>query len=262
MAASGAEDFPAEAVKFDPVAEAKLLLRTTRSAALATLVADSGQPFATLVNVATAPDGSPILLLSQLAAHTRHLAADPRLSLLFYAPGRGDPLAHPRLTILGRAERVDEAERRAALRTRFLARHPKSALYADFPDFSFFHVAMENVHLNGGFGRAASLSVHQIRTALEGAAELIATEPEAIAHINADHPGVAGLLASAFGQPANVDRGANAGTWRVIGLDPEGIDLGNDATIVRVSFPRPVSNGAELRQVLMELTAAARGGAC
>jgi heme iron utilization protein len=256
MATFGAEDPPA--VKFDPVAEAKLLLRTTRSAALATLVADSGQPFATLVNVATSPDGSPILLLSQLAAHRRHLAADARLSLLLYAPGRGDPLAHPRLTILGRAERVDEAQRRAALRTRFLARHSKSALYADFPDFSFFHVEMENAHLNGGFGRAASLSADQIRTAVDGAAQVIAAESEAIAHINADHPDVAPLLASAFGRPTNVDRGANTGSWRVIGLDPEGIDLGNDATIVRVRFPRPVSTPAELRQVLIELAAAAR----
>lgn len=256
------EDSPNEAAKFDPVAEAKLLLRTTRSAALATLVPHSGQPFATLVNVASAPDGSPILLLSELAAHRRHLTADPRLSLLFYAPGRGDPLAHPRLTILGRARRVDDAERRAALRTRFLARHPKSALYADFPDFSFFHVDMESAHLNGGFARAASLTADQIRTQVDGASEVIATEPEAIAHINADHPNVPALLASTFGEPANSDRSAGAGPWRAIGLDPEGIDLGNDAAIVRVSFPHPVSTPTELRQVLVDLAAAARRVTC
>ena len=85
-----------ESPKFNPVAEAKLLLRTVRWASLATLVPDSGDPFATLVNVASAPDGSPILLLSQLAAHRRHIAADPRVSLLFYLPKKGDPLAHPR----------------------------------------------------------------------------------------------------------------------------------------------------------------------
>jgi heme iron utilization protein len=257
MSASG-EDSPAETAKFDPIAEAKLLLRTTRSAALATLVPHSGQPFATLVNVASAPDGSPILLLSELAAHRRHLAADPRLSLLFYAPGRGDALAHPRLTIVGQAQRVDEADRRTALRTRFLARHPKSALYADFPDFSFFQVEMETVHLNGGFARAASLKADQIRTPVDGAAQVIASEPDAIAHINADHPDVPALLASAFGEPANFDRSSGAGPWRAIGLDPEGIDLGNDMAIVRVSFLRPVSTPVELRQTLVDLAAAAR----
>jgi putative heme iron utilization protein len=256
MSAFG-DDSPTEVAKFDPVAEAKLLLRTTRSAALATLVPNSGQPFATLVNVASAPNGSPILLLSELAAHRRHLAADPRLSLLLTAPGRGDPLAHPRLTILGQAQRVDEAAR-TALRARFLARHPKSALYADFPDFSFFHVEMESGHLNGGFARAASLDADQMRTVVEGATQVIASESEAIAHINADHPEVPALLASAFGAPANLDRGASAGRWRAIGLDPEGIDLGNDTSIVRVSFPRLVSTPAELRQTLVDLAAAAR----
>jgi putative heme iron utilization protein len=253
---SVAGDSPAEPAKFDVVAEAKLLLRTTRSAALATLVPDTGQPFATLVNVATAPDASPILLLSELAAHRRHLSVDPRLSLLFYAPGRGDPLAHPRLTILGHAQRIDDAEHRAALRTRFLAHHPKSALYADFPDFAFFLVEMESAHLNGGFGRAPSLTAQQIRTEIDAASEVVAAEAGAVAHINADHPDVPGLLAAAFGAPANVERGA--GSWRAIGLDPEGIDLGNDAKIVRVAFPHLVSTPAELRHVLVDLAAAAR----
>jgi heme iron utilization protein len=255
MAAFSSEDSSPEASKFDPVAEAKLLLRSTRSAALATLVPESGAPFATLVNVATSPDGSPILLLSQLAAHRRHLAADPRLSLLFYAPGHGDPLAHPRLTILGRAHRAGDAAQSAALRTRFLARNPQSALYADFPDFAFFHVEMENLHLNGGFGRAGSVTVDQIRTPIDGAAELIAVEAEALAHINTDHPEVAGFLAKAFGGAC---AGADAGAWRAVGLDPEGIDLGNNEAIVRVAFPQAVSTHGELRQTLVDLMAAAR----
>ncbi|MFZ0558885.1 MAG: DUF2470 domain-containing protein [Methylovirgula sp.] len=256
---SASDNSPLEAGKF--AAEAKLLLRTTRSAALATLVPDCGQPFATLVNIATAPDATPILLLSELAAHRRHLVADPRLSLLLYAPGRGDPLAHPRLTILGRARRIEDAEHRATARERFLARHPKSELYADFPDFSFFEVEMENAHLNGGFARAASLAAEQIRTVVNGADGVLALEAAAIAHLNADHPDVPGLLARVFGEPANVDRSAAAGPWRAVGLDPEGIDLSNDAVIVRVAFPHPVSNASELRQTLIDLSAAARRGA-
>lgn len=261
MVASSAEDAQVEAPKFDPVAEAKLLLRTTRSAALATLVPETGQPFATLVNVATSPDGSPILLMSQLAAHQRHIAADPRLSLLFYVPGRGDPLAYPRLTILGRAHRIEGAAQRASSRARFLARHPKSALYADFPDFSFFHVEIENLHLNGGFARAGTVTADQIRTPIEKATDLIAGESEAIDHINTDHPDFAGRLVAEFGAPAAKRNSEGIpGGWRVIGLDPEGIDLGNDETIIRVAFPRPVSILGELRQTLVELANEARRG--
>src|SRR5580692_10527878 len=88
---------------YNALAQAKELLRLVRAGALATLVPGNAFPFASLVNVATTPDGSPILLLSRLAAHTRHLDADPRLSLLLVQTGAGDPLAHPRVTIMGRA---------------------------------------------------------------------------------------------------------------------------------------------------------------
>lgn len=234
---------------FDAKSEAKLLLRTARSAALATLAA--GRPFASLVNTATFYDGSPILLLSQLAAHTRHLAEDGRLSLLLGRPGRGDPLAHPRLTLLGAAEKVADNERRAIVRARFLNRHPKSALYADFADFAFYRVSLDEAHLNGGFARAASFTGTELLTTINEADDLIATEPAAISHINDDHATVPALLAQAFGR-----RGA--GHWRAAGIDPEGLDLCKDDEICRVTFPAPVTSGAELRQVLMDLAAEAR----
>ena len=74
--------------KFAPIVEAKLLLRAVRWATLATLAPDSGAPFASLVNVASAADGSPILLLSQLAAHRRHIAADPEFLFCSICPKR------------------------------------------------------------------------------------------------------------------------------------------------------------------------------
>ena len=61
-----------------------------------------GTPFASLVTIATDADGTPLMLLSRLSAHTRNLLADPRCSLLFSQGGKGDPLAHPRLTVVGR----------------------------------------------------------------------------------------------------------------------------------------------------------------
>src|ERR1700736_3369698 len=116
----------------DALAQAKELLRSVRAGALATLVPGNAFPFASLVNVATAPDGSPILLLSRLAAHTR-------------------------VTIMGSGECVTDADGRAALKARFLAKHPQSALYADFGDFAFWRVAMEQAHFNGGVARGGPI---------------------------------------------------------------------------------------------------------
>ena len=126
-----------------PLSTPSLSRRTScgriRAGALATLDRESGFPFASLVTVATDQDGSPLLLLSRLASHTVNLDADPRASLLLAETGKGDPLAHPRLTVIGRAERVEGPN----FRSRFLARHPKAALYADFADFSFVRLLMQ-----------------------------------------------------------------------------------------------------------------------
>ena len=88
---------------FDPVATAKRLLRTTSLGALATLREKSANPFCSLVNIGTLPEGSPILLISRLAVHTRNIAADNRVSLLLGEQGAPDPLAAPRISLTGSA---------------------------------------------------------------------------------------------------------------------------------------------------------------
>ncbi|MGQ0446514.1 MAG: HugZ family pyridoxamine 5'-phosphate oxidase [Beijerinckiaceae bacterium] len=239
---------------YNALAQAKELLRSVRAGALATLVPEIAFPFASLVNVATAPDGSPILLLSRLAAHTRHLASDPRLSLLLAQTGPGDPLAHPRVTIMGRAECVIDPDGRAALRARFLAKHPESALYADFADFSFWRVAMEEAHLNGGFARAGHFRAASIVTSLEGAEALVAADAQALAEVNAQHQDALARLAAALA-------GKTDGPWRATGIDPEGIDLSCGDRTARIAFLRPVRGLDGLREILSELGEAARRAA-
>ncbi len=127
-------------------------IRSRGHVALATSL--SGRPYVSLVASACEGDARPLLLLSDLAQHTRNLIADPQVSLLFEDTGEHpDPLAGPRLTLLGRAERVEDpidASRGAA---RFAARHPASAAYAGFADFHLYRVAIERGHLVAGFGR-------------------------------------------------------------------------------------------------------------
>src|SRR3954447_11430458 len=111
---------------FDPKAVAKSPLRATRAGTLGTLDRNTGYPFASLVNVATDVDGSPVILISRLATHTANLEVDGRASVLLAEMGKGDALAHPRLTVLGTFSPVerDSAEGQR-LRRRFLAPHPK-----------------------------------------------------------------------------------------------------------------------------------------
>lgn len=235
---------------YDARAEAHRLLRTVRAGALATRGLD-GFPFASLVNVATAMDGSPVLLLSGLSAHTQNLMAAPEASILLSQAGKGDPLAHPRLTVTGRIAAVADEAACERLKTRFLARHPKSAMYADFGDFGFFRMTVVRGHLNGGFARAAQFEPFALLTSLEGAEELEAIEAEALGHMNADHAEAVQLYATAL-------LGQKQGRWRALALDPEGIDLGLGDLTARLAFPRPVRTGGELRRMLGELAAEAR----
>jgi heme iron utilization protein len=242
----------APAADFDAAAVAKGLLRTVRAGALATIDRNSGHPFASLVNVATDVDGSPLILVSRLSTHTANLERDNRASILLVAAGRGDPLAHPRLTVLGdfRAIAHDDAQE-ARLRRRFLARHPKSELYAGFTDFAFWRLSVVSAHLNAGFARAADLAAADLIIDIGGAGDLIAAEPGAIAHMNAEHQDAIRLYASKL-------LGAEDGPWRLCGIDPEGADLALGDATLRLPFPQPVATAADLRKILVNFAAQAR----
>lgn len=232
---------------FDPIAESRQILRTARVASLATLTAE-GAPFATLTTIATGYDGSPILLLSRLSHHTRFLERDGRCSLLLATGGRGDPLAHPRLTLVGAASRVDDP----VARTRFLRRNPKAELYVDFPDFSFWRLLIQNVHLNGGFARAADFSPQELLLETRACEPLIAAESDILDHMNVDHPDTLARYAEHF-------CGARPGPWRASGIDPEGLDLVCGDHCVRILFPRPVETAEQAHSVLVDMARQARG---
>ena len=234
--------------------EAKGLLREARSAALATLGPD-GHPSASLVGLATDIDGTPIILISGLAAHTVNLANDPRASLLISPGGKGDPLAHARITLKVRARKIErETEEGIRFRRRYLARQPKSALYADFPDFSFLALTIEGASLNGGFARAFAPTPADLMSDPAHAAALADIEAGAVEHMNSDHADAIGLYATRL-------LGAKPGDWRAIGLDPDGLDMALGSAALRLPFPASVDGPATLRRALAELAAQARARA-
>lgn len=126
----------------------RALMRAQPTAALGTLM--NGAPYVSLVLVAFDADGSPLLLLSRLAQHTRNLLADPRVSLLFDGTGGLDePLTGPRLTVIGKIASCPDP---SALH-RYLDRHPSARTYAGFSDFNLYKVSIERGHYVAGFGQ-------------------------------------------------------------------------------------------------------------
>src|SRR6476659_7378557 len=148
---------------FDAVKVARSLLRRCRQGAVATLMAGSGDPYCSLVNVASHADGSPILLISRLALHTGNILADSRVSLMLDERAAGDPLEGSRIMLAGRAEQAAGAEA-AILRRRYLNAHPSAEAFVDFKDFSFFRIRPGTAHLVAGFGRIVDLKPKQFLT--------------------------------------------------------------------------------------------------
>lgn len=235
---------------------AKALIRSARYGALATLdPAAGGAPLATRVAVATDSDGAPVILVSGLSAHTGALIADPRCSLLLGEPGKGDPLAHPRISIACQAIRLDgENPDRERIARRYLNRHPKAKLYAGFPDFSFFRLQPTGASLNGGFARAYAMTSEDILSDRAASAELAEAEQRAVEHMNADHSDAIAAYARHFAR-------AEEGRWRMSGLDPDGFDLALGDATCRIFFHVPLGSAAEMRPALVSLAREARGEA-
>jgi putative heme iron utilization protein len=139
---------------------ARALLNTASFGALGVRDPETGAPVVTRIAVATAADGVPLTLISELSQHTRALRADPVCSLLVGEPGpKGDPLTHPRLTVQARAVFIDRSgPAHAGLRDHYLAQQPKAKLYIDFGDFSLVRLEPTGGFLNGGFGKAFVLT--------------------------------------------------------------------------------------------------------
>lgn len=143
----------------DARALAGTLLQSARTAALAVLTPD-GAPLVTRIAFGSAPDGQPLTLVSDLSAHTTALRSDPRCSLLVgESDGKGDPLNQPRLTLEATARFLDRTTlQHEKMVAHYLRDHPKAKLYIGFADFSFVLFNIKIGHLNGGFGKAFTLS--------------------------------------------------------------------------------------------------------
>jgi len=230
-----------------PALRARRLMRACDRAALATVqrpteegagaMADAaGWPYPSLVLVAFDHDGSPLLLLSTLADHTRNLLADGRVGLLFDGTaGLAQPLTGARLSVQGRAERSNDPDHRA----RYLRRHPDAALYAGFGDFAIYRVAVERAHLVAGFGRIHWLSAAELDLPAPAPA-LAADEAALLDRLNGEGYGPRLTPAS--------DDGTDG--WSVTGIDPEGCDLRRGGYVARVDFEQRIHDPESAKLML------------
>jgi hypothetical protein len=221
---------------------ARMLLRHADRAALGTILTGQARPYVSLVGLATDIDGTPVLLLSRLAEHTRAILKNPHVSLLVDGTaGFVNPQQGPRITLLGRVD-ADCDER---LGRRFLARHPAAALYAGFADFSFYRFSVERIHWVGGFGRAQWLTP---QPACDGE-----TARRFDAALNDVRAAIEERHAEALARIARTRLGKRGKKWHLASIDPDGCDLLLGAKgAYRLSFDQPLASPDDVIATLLE----------
>ena len=233
------------------VRDARRLARTHSNGVLSTLSADmDGWPFGSVAPYILDFEGNPILLLSDLAQHSRNIQRDGRVSLLAWEDEKSDIQQSGRATFMGRATMIEGDE---ALRDRYLRYLPQAQEYFAIHDFRFYQVSVERVRFIGGFG-----DIHWIRgedyrlPRASFDAELVASESGAVIHMNADHR-------EALVRYCRI-MGVDEPEPRLIGIDPEGFDVATRNGRLRIDFDAPVRDAKGLREAFVRMARTSGAG--
>ncbi len=230
----------------EAIRQARALVRGASYGTLATIDRHDGAPVATLVAVATDRNADPLLLLSDLAEHTKNLTADGRASLLFDGTaGLNERLTGARVSVIGH---VEPAEDNAAA-DRYRCRHPESAAFSGFGDFHLYRLVIDRAHQVAGFGR-----IDRLRQS-----DLVAP-PELVQELSKVEGGVIDDMHDNFADVLVRFADAEPGDDVVLtGIDPDGLDLHVSGRPRRVDFPQRVVDVSNLRSTMAALTKKARG---
>ena len=208
----------------------RMLLRGARYGSLAVIDTETGFPAVSRALLGIDLDGVPVILVSDLAAHTAGLRNDPRCSIMTGEIGKGDPLAHARITVFCNAEPVDrDGPDHARIRSRFIARHRKAELYVDFADFRFFRLIPSSASLNGGFGKAYILSASDLTIINSSVAAEWLHLQKLVGNFTVEAEAAAKAL-----------KARETGEWRICGADMAGFDLLRGDILLRYEFDEPI----------------------
>lgn len=234
--------------------EARKFLRSTCSGILSThSTRHEGYPFGSVAPFVLDHHCQPIILISNIAEHTKNIAANPKVSLLVFA-GAEDLQANARLTLLGEAVKIYKDD--IDLRARYLRYLPQAASYFDMHDFSFYRIHIHQARYIGGFGKMSWLSEADLFGSITDSVSVLASQEAAIIeHMNADHTENLLNYCKHF---HHVD----AEHAHMLGIDCDGFDvsarIGNTSTILRFDFEQPIHDAQSARTALVAMAKAAK----
>ena len=234
--------------------EARQFLRSTRSAILSTHSAKfEGYPFGSVAPFVLDHQCQPVILISNIAEHTKNIAANPKVSLLVFA-GAEELQANARLTLLGNAHAINKNED-ADLRERYLRYLPQASGYFDMHDFAFYRIQIESCRYIAGFGKMGWLSGTDLMTGMPTENALATQEAHILDHMNTDH-------ADSLIAYCRHVHGIEATQASMLGIDCDGFDVtatvNNQTMTLRFVFETPIHDAQSARAALVSLSKASQ----
>ncbi|MCE2517869.1 MAG: pyridoxamine 5'-phosphate oxidase family protein [Alphaproteobacteria bacterium] len=141
---------------------ARGLIDRVGKASLATLHPQKCRPYTSLVLIAPDDDGSPVMMLSDLADHAKNLAAEGASSLLLDGTSATESLSGPRVSMEGDVVLITDEAEITRLKAVFIARHDEARIYAQFSDFRIYKMQVNRLHLIAGFGQIHWLEADEV----------------------------------------------------------------------------------------------------
>lgn len=228
--------------------DARALLLREKAAVLATLSAElDGFPFGSVVPYCLDPVGRPLILISDIAQHTRNILADSRIALTVADRAAVDVQVGARLTLVGRAAAVEGGEGPGASSEsaeRYYRHFPKSRGYHQTHGFALYRLEPVRFYYIGGFGDIRWIEPGEL---LVDNPFTAADERRIAEHMDEDHvPAMRHYCALAGIDPEGRDP-------VFAGIDAEGCDLRLGDAFLRIAFDRAVGTPEEARGELVRL---------
>jgi putative heme iron utilization protein len=220
---------------------ARQLLNQQSAGVLSTHSIDvEGYPFGSIAPYTLNYDCEPIILISDIAQHTRNIKHNNKVSLTVFDPQADDPQSGSRLTWIGDAQPIDASD--AETRNRYLRYFPSSESYFETHDFSFYRIGLRRARFIGGFGQI--FWIEPDRMLLKN--PFRETEHGIVEHMNRDHQQALFHYCKLFGR-------GDAKSATMTGIDSEGFDLLADKRKLRIDFDSPITTSEEARAQLVRL---------
>ena len=235
--------------------EARQFLRNTQQAILSTISTKfSGYPFGSVTPFILGHDGHPVILISNIAEHTKNIIANPKVSLFVFEKG-ADLQANARLTLIGEAENLGKND--MDLMARYSRYFPDSIGYFAMHDFSFYRINIAQARYIAGFGKMGWLAADElIDINGTGQSSTIAQlETGMIEHMNQDHTDSLVMYCQHFYD-------VTLKVVNLIGIDSDGFDIGaviaDESKILRFNFESPIFDANSARMAFVALSKACR----